>query len=187
MQLVNLLEKGESVRMSKREGKFVTLDELLEKVPADVAKFFFLSKSLDSHIEFDLELAKDESNRNPVYYIQYALVRLKSILNKAKAGKIKVNKKLGKDVSWHKWESELIRKLLQFPEVAEEISKNLQIHHLTSYALDLAGLINRFYEKSKVVGAEPKLEKARLTLVKASVTVLSKSLELLGLSLPEKM
>jgi len=192
MQLVNLLEKGESVRMSKREGRFVTLDELLEKVPADVAKFFFLSKSLDSHIDFDLELAKDESNRNPVYYIQYAFVRLKSILKKAqeikfKGAKFKSLKKVDKDIAWHKWEGDVIRKLIQFPEVLEKISKDYQIHQLTTYALDLAGLINRFYEKSKVIGAEPKLEKARLALVKSSAIVLGKSLELLGLSLPEKM
>lgn len=187
MQLVTLLEKGETVRMSKRAGQFVTLNELLEKVPADVAKFFFLSKSLDSHIDFDLELAQEESNRNPVYYIQYAFVRLKSILRKAQEGKIKVAKKLSKDVSWHKGGGNLIRKLTQFPEILEKIAKDYQIHQLTTYALDLAGLANRFYEKSKVIGAEPKLEKARLALVKASTIVLGRSLELLGLSLPEKM
>ncbi len=187
MQLVTLLEKGEAVRMSKRAGQFVTLDELLEKVPPDVAKFFFLSKSLDSHVEFDLELAKDESSRNPVYYIQYAFVRLKAILAKAQGGKIKVAKKLDKEIRWHEWEGDLIRKLLKFPEVLAEIADNYQIHHLSTYALDLAGLINRFYEKSKVIGAEQKLEKARLTLVSASAMVLGRALELLGLSLPEKM
>ena len=187
MQLVNLLEKGESVRMSKRTGKFVLLDELLEKIPTDVANFFFLSKSLDSHIDFDLELAKDESSHNPVYYIQYAFVRLKSILVKARENKIKVSKKVVEDVSWHQWESNLVRKLTQFPEVLERMAKDYQIHQLTTYALDLAGLVNRFYEKSKVIGAEPKLEKVRLSLVKASATVLGKSLELLGLSLPERM
>src|SRR3989344_5473760 len=112
MQLVTLLEKGEAVRMSKRAGQFVTLDELLEKVPADVAKFFFLSKSLDTHMEFDLELAKEQSNRNPVYYIQYAFVRLKAILAKAKGGKLKVSKKLEKEINWKEGEGELIRKLL---------------------------------------------------------------------------
>lgn len=187
IQLVTLLDKGEIVRMSKRTGQFVTLDELLEKIPADVAKFFFLSKSLDSHMEFDLELAQEQSNRNPVYYIQYALVRLKSILAKAKEGKIKVYKKLGKEIDWEEWEGELIRKLLKFSEVLEEVAGNYQVHHLSTYALDLARLINRFYEKSKVIGVEPKLEKARLALVKASAIVLGRSLELLGLSLPEKM
>ncbi len=187
VQMVNLLEKGEAVRMSKRAGKFVLLDELLEKVPADVAKYFFLSKSLDSHVEFDLELAKEESNRNPVYYIQYAFVRLRSILAKAQGGKIKFSKKIAKDISWHQWEGGLIRKLIQFPEVLEEVAGNYQIHHLSTYALDLAGLANRFYEKSKVIGAEPKLERARLALVQASAIVLGKSLELLGFSLPEKM
>ncbi|OGN32268.1 MAG: arginine--tRNA ligase [Candidatus Yanofskybacteria bacterium RIFCSPLOWO2_02_FULL_43_10b] len=187
VQMVNLLEKGEAVRMSKRAGKFVLLDELLEKVPADVVKFFFLSKSLDSHIDFDLELAKEESSRNPAYYIQYAFVRLKSILAKAGEGKVKVAKKIDKNISWHKWEEEVIRKLIQFPEVLEKIVKDYQIHQAATYALDLAGLVNRFYEKSKVIGAEPKLERARLSLVKASATVLGKSLELLGLSLPERM
>lgn len=187
MQLVALTEKGETVRMSKRAGHFVTLDELLEKIPADVAKFFFLSKSLDSHMEFDLELAKEQSNRNPVFYIQYAYVRLKAILAKAEEGKKKVAKKLDKNINWKEWESDLIRKLLKFPEVLEEIAQSYQIHHLTAYALELAGLNNHFYEKSKVIGAEPKLEKARLSLVKSSVVVLGKTLELLGLSLPEKM
>lgn len=187
MQLVNFVEKGESMRMSKRAGKFITVDELLEQIPADVAKFFFLSKSLDSHMDFDLELAKDESNRNPVYYIQYALVRLKSILAKAQQDKIKISKKIDQETAWHEGEGNLIRKLIQFPEVVEEVARDYQIHHLTSYALELAGLVNRFYEKSKVIGAEPKLEKARLALVKASAIVLGMSLELLGLSLPEKM
>lgn len=187
MQLVTLLEKGEAVRMSKRAGQFVTLDELLEKVPADVAKFFFLSKSLDTHMEFDLELAQEQSNRNPVYYIQYAFVRLKAILAKAKEGKIKLAKKLDKEIYWKEWEGELIRKLLKFPEVLEEVAGNYQIHHLSTYALDLAGLINRFYEKSTVIGVEPKIEKARLALVGASAMVLGKNLELLGLSLPDKM
>ncbi|MDP3731285.1 MAG: arginine--tRNA ligase [bacterium] len=187
MQLVSLLEKGEAVRMSKRAGQFVTLDELLEKVPADVAKFFFLSKSLDTHMEFDLALAQEQSNRNPVYYIQYAFVRLKAILVKAKEGKLKVSKKLEKEINWKEWEGELIRKLLKFPEILEEVAGNYQIHHLSTYALDLAGLINRFYEKSKVIGAEPKLEKARLTLVSASAMVLGRALDLLGLTLPEKM
>ncbi len=187
MQLVSLLEKGEVVRMSKRAGQFVSLDELLKKVPADVAKFFFLSKSLDTHMEFDLELAQEQSNRNPVYYIQYAFVRLKAILAKAGEAKKKVSKKLEKEVVWEEWERELIRKLLKFPEVLEEVARNYQIHHLSTYALELAGLVNRFYEKSKVIGMEPKIEKARLSLVSASATVLGMSLSLLGLSLPEKM
>ncbi|MBI2676343.1 MAG: arginine--tRNA ligase [Candidatus Yanofskybacteria bacterium] len=186
-QLVTLVEKGEQVRMSKRAGRFVTLDELVKEVPADVVKFFFLAKSMDSHVEFDLDLAKEESNKNPVYYIQYAFVRMQSILRKAKGIGIKTEKKLSKVYPWKEEEEELVKELIKFPEILAETGENYQIHHLTAYILDLAGKINRFYETQKVIGAEKELEKFRLTLVQASAIVLRNGLTLLGISLPEKM
>ncbi len=186
-QLVTLVEKGEQVRMSKRAGRFITLDELVKEVPSDVVKFFFLAKSMDSHVEFDLDLAKEESNKNPVYYIQYAFVRMQSILRKAKELKIKIEKKIAKKATWEKEEAELVKELIKFPEILLEIGQNYQIHHLATYILDLAGKVNRFYESQKVIGAEKEKEKTRLTLVYASVIVLRNSLSLLGLSMPEKM
>ena len=186
-QLVTLIEKVEQIRMSKRAGRFVTLEELLKEVPADVVKFFFLAKSMDSHVEFDLDLAKEESNKNPVYYIQYAYVRMQSILRKAKELKIKTEKKIAKKAIWEKEEAGLIKELIRFPEVLTDVGQSLQIHQLTGYLSGLAGKINRFYENHKVIGAEKEKERSRLTLVQASVIVLRNGLTLLGLSLPEKM
>lgn len=186
-QLVTLKEKGETVRMSKRAGRIVTLDDLLKEIPADVAKYFFLAKSLDSHIEFDLDLAKEESNKNPVYYLQYAYVRLSHILNKAQEAKIKADKKIAKDYPWPEEEQALVRHLLRFPEILEKIGQDWQIHQLTGYAYRLAEKANRFYETRPVLQAEKGIAKQRLALVAASVEVLRNALGLLGFSLPEKM
>lgn len=186
-QLVTLRENGEAVRLSKRAGRIVTLDNLLQEVPADVVKFFFLAKSLDSHIDFDLALAKEESNKNPVYYIQYAYVRMLGIMRKAMEVKLKPNKKVTKSKKWEKEEVNLIRKLLKFPEELVKAGRERQVHALASYALGLAGLVNRFYENCAVVGAAKKTAQDRLTLVQASVMVLRNTLNILGLSLPEKM
>lgn len=186
-QLVTLRENGEAVRLSKRAGRIVTLSDLLREVPADVVKFFFLAKSLDSHIDFDLALAKEESNKNPVYYIQYAYVRMLGIMRKAGEVKLKPNKKVAKNKKWEKEEVDLIRKLIKFPEELVKAGRERQVHALTNYALELAGLVNRFYEEQPVIGADKKTAQDRLTLVQASVIVLRNTLNILGLSLPERM
>lgn len=186
-QLVTLRENGEAVRLSKRAGRLVTLDDLLQEVPADVVRFFFLAKSLDSHIDFDLALAKEESNKNPVFYIQYAYVRMLGIMRKAGEVKLKPNKKVAKNKKWEKEEADLIRKLIKFPEELAKAGRERQVHALTNYALELAGLVNRFYEEQPVIGADKKTAQDRLTLVQASVIVLSNTLNILGLSLPERM
>lgn len=186
-QLVTLKEKGETVRMSKRAGRFVTLDELLKEIPPDVARFFFLTKSLDSHIEFDLELAKEASARNPVYYLQYAYVRMASVLKKAAEGKIRAGKKTTAGYVWQKEETNLIRKLIKFPEVLDKIADDFQIHRLAAYLLETAALVNKFYENCRIIGEEKKKEKTRLVLARASAWVLRNGLRILGLSVPEKM
>lgn len=186
-QLVTLRENGEAVRLSKRAGRIVTLDDLLREVPVDVVKFFFLAKSLGSHIDFDLVLAKEESNKNPVYYIQYAYVRMLGIMRKAAEQKLRPSKKVAKNKKWEKEEANLVRKLLKFPEELATAGRERQVHTLTNYALELAGLVNRFYENHAVVGADKKTAQDRLTLVQASVIVLSNTLNILGLSLPERM
>lgn len=186
-QLVTLKEKGEIVRMSKRAGRFITLDALLEEISPDVAKFFFLAKSMDSHVEFDLDLARETSNKNPVYYLQYAYVRLLSVERKAKEQKISWSTRVEKNYAWSKEEEDIIRQLGRWPETLEKISENGQIHHLASYALGLAGLVNRWYELYPILEAKDKTRKTRLTLVRASVMVLRNALVILGLSLPEKM
>ncbi len=186
-QLVTLRENGEIIRLSKRAGRIVALSDLLNEVPADVVKFFFLAKSSDSHIDFDLTLAKEESNKNPVYYLQYAYVRMLGIIRKTAEVKLQPSKKIAKSKKWAKEEQDLIRKLIKFPEWLEKTGSDLQIHYLANYALELAGLVNRFYEQCPVMGVDKKNAQDRLTLVQASAMVLRNTLNILGLSLPERM
>lgn len=184
MQLVRLLREGEEVRMSKRKGTFVTIDELIGEVGLDAARYFFLEKSPDTHIDFDLDLAKERSAKNPVYYIQYAHARMASIFRKAKNYKLRAkNYKVLKE----KEELDLIKKLIQFPEVVEDIARDYQVHRLTRYALELARTFHNFYEKQRVITKDKELTGARLSLVKATRIVLQCVLNLLGIRAPDKM
>lgn len=183
-QLVSLKEKGRTLRMSKRKGVFVTLKELLEKIPTDIIRYFFLEKSLDTHIEFDMDLAKEESTKNPVYYIQYAFARINSIFKKSGAsrhsdvGSLKLLNK--------KEELDLLKYLIKFPELINDISKNYQIHQLATYAQSTANKFHGFYEKHPVL-VSGTLENARLSLAAAAQIILRESLRLMGISSPEKM
>jgi len=185
-QLVTLRRGGELVRVSKRSGDIVTLRELIEEVGTDVCRFFFLSRSSDSQMDFDLELAKKQSADNPVYYVQYAHARIASILRLAQERGINYENGdtslLKKDV-----ELALIRKMLLLPEIIEIIASTREPHHLTYYAQDLATVFHSFYKQCRVVSKNEELTKARLKLVKATKTVLSKTLHLMGMNAPEKM
>ena len=184
LQFVTLRENGEAVRMSKRKGNFILLKELLEEVSPDVARFMFLQKSLDTHIEFDLDLAKEQSSKNPVFYIQYAFARIsgivgKSLKEKGSTGSLKFLEQ--------EEEMSLIRFLSKFPEMILDISKDYQVHHLTNYCLELANAFHRFYEKCKVLTDDENVSRARLALVLATKIVLGECLDLLGIEAPEKM
>ncbi len=183
-QLV-VLKKGEEVlRMAKRKGVYVTLDDLLLQIPKDVARYFFLEKSLDTHLEFDLELAKEQSSKNPVYYIQYAFARINSVFSKSRNLDIlKYNPRLLEE----KEEFDLIRYLIRFLEVVFDISQNYQVHYLTQYAFELAGRFHKFYETHRIISEDKKLTETRLALTKAVQKILGESLRLMGLSAPEKM
>jgi arginyl-tRNA synthetase len=185
-QMVTLRRGGEIVRISKRSGDIVTLSELVEEVGADVCRFFFLSRSADSQMDFDLELAKKQSADNPVYYVQYAHARIASILRLAEERGI--NYRDG-DVSLLTAEPELtlIRKMLLLPELVETIATTLEPHHLTYYAQDLATVFHSFYKQCRVVSKDEALTKARLKLVAAAKTVLSRTLHLMGMTAPERM
>ena len=185
-QMVTLRRGGEIVRISKRSGDIVTLSELVEEVGADVCRFFFLSRSADSQMDFDLELAKKQSADNPVYYVQYAHARIASILRLAQERGI--NYRDG-DVSLLTAEPELtlIRKMLLLPELVETIATTLEPHHLTYYAQDLATVFHSFYKQCRVVSKDEALTKARLKLVEAAKTVLSRTLHLMGMTAPEQM
>jgi arginyl-tRNA synthetase len=186
-QLVTLRRGEEVLKLSKRSGDIVTLREVMEEVGKDACLYFFLSRSADVSIDFDLELAKTQSAENPVYYVQYAHARIAGILEKAGE---KLGDAAGGDVSLltHPAELALVRKMLVLPELVEAIARTLEPHHLPHYAQDLATAFHDFYEKCKVVDDErPELSKARLKLVAAAKTVLATTLDLMGMSAPDKM
>ena len=185
-QMVTLRRGGEIVRISKRSGDIITLRELIEEVGTDVCRFFFLSRSADSQMDFDLELAKKQSADNPVYYVQYAHARIASILRLAQEKGIDYR---DGDVSLLTTEPELtlIRKMLLLPELVETMANTLEPHHLTYYAQDLATVFHSFYMQCRVVSPDEALTKARLKLAEAAKAVLSRTLHLMGMSAPERM
>ena len=185
-QLVTLRRGGELVRISKRSGDIITLRELVEEVGADACRFFFLSRTADSQMDFDLELAKKQSADNPVYYVQYAHARIASILRFAEERGIDCT---DGDVSLLTTEPELtlIRKMLLLPEMVELIAHTLEPHHLTYYAQDLATVFHSFYKQCRVVSDDEALSKARLKLVTAAKVVLGRTLHLMGMTAPDRM
>ncbi len=185
-QLVTLRRGEEIVKVSKRSGDMITLREVIEEVGPDPCRFIFLSRSADSQMDFDMELAKRQSADNPVYYVQYAHARIASILRLAKQREIDCSQG---DVSLLTTEPELtlIRRLILLPEMVERVTVTLEPHHLTYYAQDLATAFHSFYKQCRVVSENEALTKARLKLVEASQTVLAKVLRLMGMSAPEKM
>jgi len=185
-QLVTLRRGEEIVKVSKRSGDIVTLQEVIEEVGPDPCRFIFLSRSADSQMDFDMELAKKQSADNPVYYVQYAHARIASILRLAKQREIDHSQG---DVSLLTSEPELaiIRRLILFPEIVERVAATLEPHHLPYYAQDLATVFHSFYKQCRVVSEDEALTRARLKLVKASQIVLAKVLRLMGMSAPEKM
>ncbi|MDP3962975.1 MAG: arginine--tRNA ligase [bacterium] len=187
MQLVRLVENGIEVRMSKRTGMFVTLEELLHEVGVDVTRFFFLMREPNSHMDFDLTLAKEYSQKNPVFYVQYAHARLANILKKAV--ETKMPKGGRRDFGRLKKKDELavIRKLLQFPELVEDIARSHEVHRLPMYAMDLATVFHKFYDTTRVIGEDWTVSNARLGLVEATKITLGNALKLMGVSAPERM
>ena len=185
-QMVTLRRGSELVRISKRSGDIITLREVVDEVGTDACRFFFLSRSADSQMDFDLELAKKQSADNPVYYVQYAHARIASILRLAQERGIEFE---AGDVSRLTTEPELslIRKMLLLPEIIEMVAGTLEPHHLSYYAQDLATVFHGFYTQCRVVSDDKALSKARLKLVAAARLVLAKTLSLMGMAAPEKM
>ena len=188
-QLVRLVKKGEEARMSKRKGEFVTLDDLIREVGADAARFFFLMQSPDTHMDFDLELAKERSMKNPVYYAQYAYVRCLSILRKSK-----IQSSKSKTISNAKFqnlnsESELnlIRELIKLPYMIQQTAEDYQVNRLTRYVGEIARAFHNFYEKERVIGEPKEIMEARLVLVSATQNVLGRVFDILGIDKPKKM
>jgi arginyl-tRNA synthetase len=190
MQFVNLVERGERTQFSKRRGDFVTLDELLEQIGSDAARFFMLQRSHDTMVDLDLDLAREQSNENPVYYVQYAHARIVSILKKA--GADRVDAALGAVPRFagtlEPAERTLVKKLLAFPEEIAEATVRRAPHRVAAYALELAQTFTAFYRDCQVVGAEGEgVEAFRLALSVATKRTIARSLDLLGVSAPEQM
>lgn len=183
-QYVRVKRGGEVVKMSKRAGNFITAREVLDEVGKDAFRFTMLSYAPETHLDFDLEVTKEKSNQNPVYFVQYAHARMVNILKKAG---VEPN---GQDLKLlgTKVEKELMKHLFELPSLVEELAGNLQVHLLTGYVTFLADLFHRFYEACPVLNADSKqTRQARLALVKASQITLANTLSLLGVSAPERM
>lgn len=189
IQLVNLLRDGKPVAMSTRSGEFVTMREVVDEVGRDAARYNFLMRRSDSHLDFDLEVAKRQSNENPVYYVQYAHARICSILRTAGERNLKTPDCATTDFSRLVLPEEigLMKMIIRFPEVLEGAAKMLEPHRLTFFLNDLAGMFHSYYNKNKVVSDDPALTAARLFLVIAIRSVLHNALTILGVSSPEKM
>ena len=187
--MVTLLRDGEAVKMSKRTGEAVSLRELMDEVGCDAARYFFCSRTLDSQMDFDINLAKKHSADNPVYYIQYAHARIHSLFHQAKdAG-----------VTWGDWtntnftllkedcEIDLIKKMENYRTLIAGAAEERAPHRIANYAYELAGLFHHFYKECRILGVDPELTKARLGLITAVQYVLVHGLNILGISAPKHM
>ena len=187
LQMVSLYRNGELVKMSKRTGQSVTLNELIEEVGTDAARFFFVMRSIDSQLDFDLTLATEKSNENPVYYIQYAHARICSIFRQLKEAGIEELPKTDYTLLTDPAEIELIKKLGEYPELIASAAKERAVHRVAHYVHELAGLFHSFYNQCRILGVDPEVQQARIKLVKATQHVLRHALDILGVSAPERM
>jgi len=189
LQFVHIVEGGSRASMSKRRGDFITLDELIGEIGVDASRWFMLSRSHDSTVDLDLELARQQSAENPVYYVQYAHARIHSVL--AKAGEERVAAALGRQAhpdELHESERELVRKLLAFPDEVAEAAERRGPHRIAAYALELAQVFTAFYRDCQVVGSTPEaVEDLRLRLCVVTQRTIARALALLGVSAPEQM
>jgi arginyl-tRNA synthetase len=189
VQMVNLLKHGEPFQMSKRAGTFVTLSEVVDLVGADNAKFIFLTRKSDSHLDFDIDVVKTTSAENPVYYVQYANARINSILANAKEKGIDIKGLEGLELPtlFNDEELAMIKKLLAYPMILEGAARAYEPHRVTFYLQELAGMFHPYYHRYKVVTDDIDTTHARLALCRAIQIVISDALTILGVAAPEKM
>lgn len=187
LQMVSLFRDGELVKMSKRTGQTVTLTELIDEVGTDAARYFFIMRSLDSQLDFDLTLATEKSSENPVYYIQYAHARICSILNQVAADGIVIDENAPLNSLTTEIEHDLIKKMGEYPALIETAAKERAVHKLAHYVHELASLFHSFYNQCRIVGEPKDVQQARLLLIIAIRDNLKHILNILGVSAPEKM
>lgn len=189
LQQVTFIEGGEPINMSKRKGQFVTMDALIDEVGADVAKFIFLTRKPNSHLDFDLDQARAQSNDNPVYYVKYAHARICSVLRNAEAAGVAVPEpdvagllRLTEPSEWN-----LLRELVRLPQVLVSGAQAREPHRLTAYLTELAGLYHQFYHQCKILGEDADVTSARLMLCQVARRVLATALDVIGVAAPESM
>jgi arginyl-tRNA synthetase len=186
-QFVTLTRGGEQVKMSKRTADVVTLDDLIEEVGKDVVRYFLVMRSVSSHLEFDIELAKEQSDKNPVYYLQYAHARIAGILRFAESEGVDMKSIPDLSLLQHESEVSLMKMLIDFPNIILLCTATLEPHRLCDYLHDVATKFHQFYHFCRVVTEDKELSKARLALSTAARTVLGNGLNILGITAPEKM
>jgi arginyl-tRNA synthetase len=187
VQEVKLKKGGQTLTMSKRAGTFESLRDLLDKVPKDVVRFFFLMRSSSQHLDFDLDLALKQSDENPVYYVQYAHARIMSIIRYAGESGIRSTDRIDHSLLREKEELELVKDIVKFPEILEDSVRNLEPYVIVYYLIDIARDFHYFYQKHRVVGDVRELTMARLYLIEKIAATIRSGLDLLGVSCPEQM
>jgi arginyl-tRNA synthetase len=186
-QFVTLVRGGEPVKMSTRRANYVTLDDLIEEVGADVARFFFLMRSSDTHLNFDLELAKEASDKNPVFYLQYAHARICSVIDKAEEVGLSFDVEPDLSLLTHEDEVALMKELLRFPTELQKAAEARAPHFVPTYLREVATAFSQFYDTCRIIGEDEDLAAARLHLALAAQTVLRNGLTVLGISAPRQM
>jgi|TARA_B100001964_G_C14255204_1_gene612028 arginyl-tRNA synthetase len=186
-QMVTIKKGSEAVKISKRSGEYITLQEIVKDVGKDACRYFFLSKAPNTQLTFDINLAKSQNSNNPIYYIQYAHARISTLIKNAEILGIDINKTASFKIETQK-EISLSKMLLEFPDVITQISKELEPHHITKYTLDLASEFHSFYQSEKIIDQD-NLDNtiSKLILCKAIQKILKKSLEIMMISAPENM
>ncbi|MDD5506303.1 MAG: DALR anticodon-binding domain-containing protein [Candidatus Omnitrophica bacterium] len=184
VQLATIFRDAKPVQMSTRRGEYITLREVLDEVGKDAARFFFLMRRTNSHLDFDLEVAKKQTSENPVYYVQYAHARISSILRNAG---VQLGKEADLALLKEKEELGLVKKILQFSYIMNICLKTQDPYMLTVYLQEISEAFHKFYDLHRVLGDDLGLTQARLSLIEGARIVISTGLELLGVSRPEKM
>ncbi|MBC8196327.1 MAG: arginine--tRNA ligase [Candidatus Marinimicrobia bacterium] len=186
-QFVTIMKNGEQVKMSTRKANFVTLDELIDEVGADVVRYFFIMRGMSTHLNFDLDIAKDQSDNNPVFYLQYAHARMCNIINRAKGFGHTINLKADLGLLKEDEEQQLINQLLKLPELIEKCSIQLEPQLIVNFLHEFASKFHKYYAHFKVITDDKKLTDARLILIKAIQIAMRNGLTLIGINAPERM
>ena len=186
-QFVTLLRNGEKVKMSTRKANFVTMDELVDEVGADVVRYFFIMRSMNTHLDFDLDLATDQSENNPVFYLQYAYARICNIIKRGKDFSSEFDGEFDPILLSHPDEMKLLKHMVSFPELMDLAFENLEPQNIANYLQELASRFHKFYSQCRVITEDLEVSKARMALVFSVKIVLQNGLNILGISAPERM